>query len=70
MVSALVTMRITVGANAWRSWEINVYHVNVKEMCSARVRPECTREDGTNRETTGEGADLRTKQPGKKNHGS
>ena len=59
-------MRITSGqtfGGKSKAWcETDAYHVNVKEMCSAGVLPgihDCTRDDGTNRETTGEGPVLR-----------
>ena len=46
--------------------------ISRKEMCSARVLPsinECTRDDGTNTDTTGDGKGLK-KTPGKKYRGN
>ena len=70
----LVTLRITAGANAWRNVDgltrdrrkSSKGKGNVLTSC---VMHQCTRDDGTSRETTGEGPGLR-KQPGKNNHGS
>ena len=60
----LVTMRITAVANACRKVEGVIgdrrisrkRKINVRSSC---VTPACTRDDGTNRETTGEGPSLR-----------
>ena len=69
-------MRITAGANAWRKVEgvmgdrriARKPKGSVLSSCYAGIH-ECTRDDGTNRETTGESPGLQ-KQPGKNNHGS
>ena len=67
-LNALVTMRITARANAWRKvvgvMGVDANQVNLNEICSARVDwfaaiHECTRDDGTNKETTGESPSLR-----------
>ena len=69
-------MRITDGKNTWKKvegvMEIDAYLVYVNESAQLVCYPgihECTRDDGTNKETTGEGQGLR-KQPGENNRES